>query len=760
MKPIYTLSIVAFLLFLCAGVHSQDQVRILDAGDNDSAGRFKTQLYILQDGNLERLRGKSPSIEGSGEQVELVLRLKDLRWIEDKGIDGPIEIDRSELITSDPKVVQVASSPSSYELSPEKDSEVDIKFRVLKNGSYSLKVPFSGKGVSGQYMQVFEVEGLVSKGQVATPVGNIADLKKEWRKVDKKDEDAILRFIEKHKDNPIAIEQRLIAVAERSLLRVQKSAAKNDDEEKLWEAIGDGKDEELLLEFLDKFPNSRYAEAAKVKLGQDANVLITSEDKTRNIVNTLTKLVDNVYNLDLSHLGDVEIKLSHPDDIEIFDAGGNIYDLKVMGSKKYKISAIESGTGEQFDFNLDNRFSAKMAKEQGDFVFALEGGVSPYVVEFYKEGEETSLLEGRFEGLKPSELNEISITQSMLGNSGMDGKYSKVTIRDFTTQAVSSFPIDVDVSPSKISSKLIIGLLLGGLVLGGAFMFFRSRRQNETRKAYKEKAKVFQQTQKMQSIQLAEETADKAPEKKKSSSQPPKKITITKPMKKFVPANGGQGGFKPSGRMKITKREVKGGRLTGEEFMAVLKDDKYAFLDLTELWPDSAIKELYVSKECIKDLGKFLKEENLDKAIAEMDGAIPEVGGFLMGYHQKNEAGHIRVTMDEFVPFVPEYHDVFKIEIGTATLVQELGDAQDTHPDKDVIGWFHTHPGHGLFLSNSDLSVQRHFPQKFQIAMEIDSLTDTLDTAFFTRKMDGTINNVEHRKKGAKWFSWKKIEKI
>ena len=47
---------------------------------------------------------------------------------------------------------------------------------------------------------------------------------------------------------------------------------------------------------------------------------------------------------------------------------------------------------------------------------------------------------------------------------------------------------------------------------------------------------------------------------------------------------------------------------------------------------------------------------------------------------------------------------VFKIEIGTQTLVQELGDAQDTHPDKDVIGWFHTHPGHGLFLSNSDLS--------------------------------------------------------
>jgi len=240
----------------------------------------------------------------------------------------------------------------------------------------------------------------------------------------------------------------------------------------------------------------------------------------------------------------------------------------------------------------------------------------------------------------------------------------------------------------------------------------------------------------------------------------PRKITISKPTKKFVPANGGGNSFVSSGKMKITKREEKGGRLTGDEFREKLSDGKYAFLDLNELWPDSAIKELYLSKECIKDLGSFLKQENLDKVVAEMEGAIPEVGGFLMGYHQLNDSGHIRVTMDEFVPFVPEYHDVFKIEIGTATLVQELGDAQDTHPDKDVIGWFHTHPGHGLFLSNSDLSVQRHFPQKYQIAMEIDSLTDTLDTAFFTRKLDGSINNVEHRKKGASWFSWKKIENI
>ena len=746
----------------------QDQIRIMDS-DEESVGRFKTQLYKLSNGKLDRLKGNAPSVSGEGDQIEFVLRLTDLRWF-NKSSDA-VQIKRTNIDLSDPKAIQVASSPSSFTLDIDSNSEVDIKFRILKNGKYSLKIPFKSGNIEGQYLQILEVNGLSGNAPIETPVGAIADIKKEWRGVDKKSLDEVQKFINKYETNQIAIEERILAIAERTIMRIQKSQIVDEElEAEAWQAIGDGDDEKAIRNFLSEYPDSKYAEAARAKLGEDANVLITSENEIRNLTNTLVKAKDNIYNLDLSHLGEVDIKLSNPDDIEIFDNGGNLYDLKIKGSDKYEITVIETGTGERFEFELDNRFTANMKEGGKDFIFEINGGVSPYTVEFYKDGEETSLLEARFDDLKTGVVNEITVDNNMLSSSGMKGKYSKVTVRDFTTQAVSSFPIDVDVTPKRISSKLIIGLLLGGLIIGGGFMFFYNKKQKQTRQAYKEKAKVFQQTQKFQQVAVANASeTPKTPEKVKQKNQPadvdakaegPRKITITKPARKFVPANGGGNTFVSSGKMKITKREEKGGRLTGDEFRKVLSDGKYAFLDLNELWPDSAIKELYVSKECIKDLGSFLKEENLDKVVTEMEGAIPEVGGFLMGYHQLNESGHIRVTMDEFVPFIPEYHDVFKIEIGTATLVQELGDAQDTHPDKDVIGWFHTHPGHGLFLSNSDLSVQRHFPQKYQIAMEIDSLTDTLDTAFFTRKIDGTINNVEHRKKGASWFSWKKIEKI
>jgi proteasome lid subunit RPN8/RPN11/gas vesicle protein len=759
--------LIVLLLCFSLATFGQDQIRIMDS-DGESVGRFKTQLYHLSNSELIKIRGNSPTVDGSGDQIELVLRLMDLRWFDKSMETEPVKIERGDIAPSDPRAVQVSSSPSSYTLDSEGNLEADIKFRVLRNGQFSLKVPFEAGKIKGQYVQMFEIEGLSSNTSDQTPIGAIADLKKEWREVDKRDLEAVQGFIDKYANNEIAIEERLIAVAERTKLRIEKSEIQNEEDAELaWLELGESTDVDAIRAFLDEFPDSKYAEAAKARLGEDANVLIKAGNEVRNLNNTLVKTDNNIYKLDLSHLSKVEIKLSHPDDIEIFDNGGNKYNLEIKGSKKYKITVVETGTGDKFEFDLDNRFKAEMEEQASDFVFKVNGGVSPYTVEFYKDGEDNSLLEGRFEGLETNRVGEVIVTSQMLKTSGMNGNYRKVTIRDFTTQAVSSFPIDINVAPQRISSKLIIGILGGALIIGGAFMFFYNKRQKETRKAYREKAKVFQQTQKFQQAEIAASEmsvplAGKVKKPKADASEKStgaRKITITKPTKKFVPANGGNS-FVSSGRMKITKRDVKGGRLTSDEFKKVLSDGKYAFLDLTELWPDTAIKELYVSNECIKELGKFLKEENLDKVVAEMEGAIPEVGGFLMGYHQLNEEGFIRVTMDEFVPFVPEYHDVFKIEIGTATLVQELGDAQDTHPDKDVIGWFHTHPGHGLFLSNSDLSVQRHFPLKYQIAMEIDSLTNTLDTAFFTRKVDGTINNVEHRKKGANWFSWKKIENI
>jgi proteasome lid subunit RPN8/RPN11 len=48
------------------------------------------------------------------------------------------------------------------------------------------------------------------------------------------------------------------------------------------------------------------------------------------------------------------------------------------------------------------------------------------------------------------------------------------------------------------------------------------------------------------------------------------------------------------------------------------------------------------------------------------------------------------------------------------------------HPDLDVVGWYHTHPDFGVFLSSHDLFIQRHFfAQPLQLAYVVDPVRQT-----------------------------------
>ena len=42
-------------------------------------------------------------------------------------------------------------------------------------------------------------------------------------------------------------------------------------------------------------------------------------------------------------------------------------------------------------------------------------------------------------------------------------------------------------------------------------------------------------------------------------------------------------------------------------------------------------------------------------------------------------------------------------------------------PDQRILGWFHTHPGYGIFLSSADQFIDNHyFKESFHIAIVID----------------------------------------
>jgi len=55
------------------------------------------------------------------------------------------------------------------------------------------------------------------------------------------------------------------------------------------------------------------------------------------------------------------------------------------------------------------------------------------------------------------------------------------------------------------------------------------------------------------------------------------------------------------------------------------------------------------------------------------------------------------------------------------------------YPDQDIVGWYHTHPGFGIFLSDYDTFIHRNFfPAAWQVALVIDPLSG--ESGFFVWK--------------------------
>ena len=211
-------------------------------------------------------------------------------------------------------------------------------------------------------------------------------------------------------------------------------------------------------------------------------------------------------------------------------------------------------------------------------------------------------------------------------------------------------------------------------------------------------------------------------------------------------------------RIKITRRDTTWNQKTSLPlFNKILVDHKNVAFDTNLLWPDTIINKIYLKAEFCQSLHSYLLSFAPGKN-RRIDKIDTEVGGFLLGkYTQVSETDTFQVIVETFVSINSEQAHHLHLAFDTHSLSVKLGEAQDRHPDQVVVGWFHTHPGHGLFLSKLDLAIHKgFFNEPFQFAMEIDSLSPSLDLGFFTHKKNGEINHTKHE---GGWFSWRKIEK-
>ncbi|MDJ0274684.1 MAG: Mov34/MPN/PAD-1 family protein [Nitrososphaerota archaeon] len=126
---------------------------------------------------------------------------------------------------------------------------------------------------------------------------------------------------------------------------------------------------------------------------------------------------------------------------------------------------------------------------------------------------------------------------------------------------------------------------------------------------------------------------------------------------------------------------------------------------------------VYIDLEVLLDVTKHALEE------------LPrEVIGFLLGraYTWNGETyvhvtGSIRgrsIASETSVAFAPD------------SLAEVAESLRRDHPDKEIVGWYHSHPGYGCFLSPTDITSHKScFAMPHHVALVVDPVRK--EAAFF-----------------------------
>ena len=119
--------------------------------------------------------------------------------------------------------------------------------------------------------------------------------------------------------------------------------------------------------------------------------------------------------------------------------------------------------------------------------------------------------------------------------------------------------------------------------------------------------------------------------------------------------------------------------------------------------------QVYIKQDVYKRIEKFAKEE-----------MSKEVGSILIGDYV-DEKDRKTVIISNYIE--AKYTDA---SASTLTFTHETWDyvykeKDKKYPDKKIVGWQHTHPGYGIFLSNYDIFIQENFFNlPWQIAYVVD----------------------------------------
>lgn len=175
----------------------------------------------------------------------------------------------------------------------------------------------------------------------------------------------------------------------------------------------------------------------------------------------------------------------------------------------------------------------------------------------------------------------------------------------------------------------------------------------------------------------------------------------------------------------------------------VVDNPEYMVINTSDFVNDSAVRNIYIKNSCIKAVYNMYEEDLRNTDNPKEDGCMV-LGRWI---HDENENTY-DVSLESVVypgddAIFKEYELNFggKIKLRIAEKLRKL--RKETNLQYDLVCWIHSHPGLGVFFSNSDNNVQSQLKHSthpnFLIAFVVDILTSSQEMGIFTFRKDGSI---------------------
>jgi len=150
----------------------------------------------------------------------------------------------------------------------------------------------------------------------------------------------------------------------------------------------------------------------------------------------------------------------------------------------------------------------------------------------------------------------------------------------------------------------------------------------------------------------------------------------------------------------------------------------------------------YEVEQFESQLAIFMTQNAFIRACAHAGSDIDnEVGGWLVGKRRSDDVRNQEfIVIEKVLPasFTRSGRDYLTFTQDSQVTMHAM--LEEYFPGKEIVGWYHTHPRMGIFLSQQDTWLHNNFFQNsWQVALVIEPVSST--GGFFIPEVDGELDS-------------------